>query len=134
MCPGAGISHSLGSTLKSDNKQCSHLGWDECNISHVPDVPEVRLEQSWTPSGDTFEVLLQCAVTAFPSPKVSVWSVELSSQALTIITRFYLLMKPTIYTMLTYFKHFFFLAKFASFAKRNASGPTNYTTHRVKTF
>ena len=39
----------------------------------------MRLEQSWTPSGDTFEVQLQCAVTAFPSPKVSVWLVDLSS-------------------------------------------------------
>ena len=38
--------------------------------SHISDSPEVRIEETWKPSGESFEVELQCHVTAYPSAKV----------------------------------------------------------------
>lgn len=33
--------------------------------------PEVRIEETWKPSGESFEVELQCHVTAYPTAKIS---------------------------------------------------------------
>ena len=42
--------------------------------SHISDSPEVRIEETWKPSGESFEVELQCHVTAYPSAKVRIES------------------------------------------------------------
>ena len=42
--------------------------------SHISDSPEVRIEETWKPSGESFEVELQCLVTAYPSAKVRLHS------------------------------------------------------------
>ena len=44
---------------------------ESINTDCVPtDPPEVRIEESWQQSGDFFEVLLSCSVTALPPAKV----------------------------------------------------------------
>ena len=43
--------------------------------SHISDSPEVRIEETWKPSGESFEVELQCHVTSYPSAKVRLQSI-----------------------------------------------------------